>query len=114
MLGGCLPCWPPVSAQVARLGSVDSPKPVRHAIDPKGVAISHAAAVRLGASRYRCAEGLGRPYDGTFAPVSQILTLAHPQAVAALSASGANALRMPSHPSSMTSSARSKSRASPP
>jgi hypothetical protein len=45
---------------------------------------------------------------------SQILTLATPQAVAALSASGAKALIMPSHPSSMTSSARSKSRASPP
>ena len=41
-LGGCLFCWPSVSAQVARLGRVDSPKPIRHAIDPKRIAINHA------------------------------------------------------------------------
>ena len=42
MLGGCLFCWPSVSAQVARRRRVDSPKPIRHAIDPKPIAINHA------------------------------------------------------------------------
>jgi hypothetical protein len=42
MLGGCLSCWPSVSAQVARLGRVDSPQAISHAIDPKRIAINHA------------------------------------------------------------------------
>jgi hypothetical protein len=42
VLGGCLSCWPSVSAQVARLGRVDALKPIRHAIDPKRIAINHA------------------------------------------------------------------------
>ena len=48
MLGGCLSCWPSVSAQMARLGRVDSPKPIRHAIDPERVAIDYADGLRKG------------------------------------------------------------------
>jgi len=42
VLGGSPPRWPLVGTRLVRLVRVDSPKPIRHAIDPKRIAINHA------------------------------------------------------------------------
>ena len=48
VFGGCLSCWPSVSAQLARLGSVDSPESIGHAIDLERIAINHADGLGKG------------------------------------------------------------------
>jgi hypothetical protein len=45
VFGGSPPRWPVVGTRLVLLGRVDSPKPVRHAIDSKRIAINHAGGL---------------------------------------------------------------------
>ena len=41
VLGCCPPSGPSIGARLARLGRVDPPKAIGHAIDPKRIAVNH-------------------------------------------------------------------------
>ena len=63
MFGGCSSGGPSIGARLARLGRVDSPKPIGHAIDLERIAINHTGRLSEGG---RGSEREGSSQGGQF------------------------------------------------
>jgi hypothetical protein len=63
VFGCCTSGWPSIGARLGRLRRVDSPKPIRHAIDLERIAINHADGLGKG---WKCSKREGSGQSGQF------------------------------------------------
>jgi hypothetical protein len=63
VFGGSFPSGPSIGARLGRLGRVDSPKPIGHAIDLERIAVDHAGRLSEGGKgSERESSGQGRQF----------------------------------------------------